>query len=254
MSCRHFSVALLEAGMRYIVNLKRFVGGSVLVDFHAHVLPGVDHGSPDLTHSLRQLSMAEACGVKELVATPHFYSGQESLEAFLERRQSAFQALCAANHTGVTLHLGAEVHVSSSLLNLPGLDRLAVDGKHTLLLELPHGAWGSRMIDILRNIQAKHFNVVIAHVDRYDTNIAMDLEEEEIGMQINAEALCSLHDRHFWKQMIQRGAVAWLGSDVHHQIESAYTHFSKASKLVERWSPGFMERDFKVLTTNNARC
>jgi len=224
-----------------------------LVDFHAHILPGVDHGSPDLLHSLRQLSVAAACGIKEIVATPHFYSGQDNLEEFLERRQKAYEELSVVNDTGVALHLGAEVHVSSSLLNLEGLDRLAVDGGDTLLLELPHVAWGGHIIDILRNIQARHFNVVIAHVDRYEANIAIDLEDEDIGMQINANALCTFGNRHLWRKFIQRGAITWLGSDVHLQVASAYSQFSKASKFVERWSPGFMERAARDINTISAK-
>jgi len=221
----------------------------VFLDFHAHVLPGVDHGSPDLAHSIRQLSVAATCGVTELVATPHFYSGRENLERFLERRQLAYEAISAANETGISIHLGAEVQISSVLLELPELERLAVDGGKTLLLELPQGVLGSRIIDILRNVQARQFHVVIAHVDRYDKSIALELEDEEIGMQINGEALSTLRKRHLWKDMIQRGAITWLGSDVHQQVESAYHDYSKAAKMIERWSPGFMERAGKRLHT-----
>lgn len=40
------------------------------MDFHAHILPGADHGSRDLDHSLRQLRAAKAVGVDTIVATP----------------------------------------------------------------------------------------------------------------------------------------------------------------------------------------
>ncbi|MEE3459824.1 MAG: CpsB/CapC family capsule biosynthesis tyrosine phosphatase, partial [Candidatus Faecousia sp.] len=42
-----------------------------MIDFHAHILPGADHGSDGLETSLRQLALAEEAGVDTIVATPH---------------------------------------------------------------------------------------------------------------------------------------------------------------------------------------
>lgn len=42
------------------------------LDYHAHILPGCDHGSDSIETSLKQLGMASAVGIKTICATPHF--------------------------------------------------------------------------------------------------------------------------------------------------------------------------------------
>ena len=42
------------------------------IDFHAHVLPGLDDGSPDVGTSLEMLRKWSSLGVEKIVATPHF--------------------------------------------------------------------------------------------------------------------------------------------------------------------------------------
>ena len=58
-----------------------------MIDFHAHILPGADHGSDGLETSLRQLALAEEAGVDTIVATPHFYPQSDSFSEFLRRRE-----------------------------------------------------------------------------------------------------------------------------------------------------------------------
>ena len=48
------------------------------LDYHAHILPGCDHGSDGLVTSLKQVEMAASAGVKTICATPHFYPHKDS--------------------------------------------------------------------------------------------------------------------------------------------------------------------------------
>ena len=64
-----------------------------IVDFHSHILPNADHGSDSLETSLKQLLLAKEFGVKRIIATPHFYPHRHTLQAFLARRNKAFEEL-----------------------------------------------------------------------------------------------------------------------------------------------------------------
>ena len=59
------------------------------VDFHSHILPGIDDGSKSVEESLAMLRMAGEQGIECVVATPHFYPRYDSPKKFLARRAEA---------------------------------------------------------------------------------------------------------------------------------------------------------------------
>ena len=44
---------------------------SLAVDFHNHVIPGIDDGSPSMEHTIGMLLKFKEMGYKKLVFTPH---------------------------------------------------------------------------------------------------------------------------------------------------------------------------------------
>ena len=56
-----------------------------IIDFHSHILPGVDDGSQSVQESLAMLKMEAEQGIQHVIATPHFYPKHDSPEHFLER-------------------------------------------------------------------------------------------------------------------------------------------------------------------------
>jgi protein-tyrosine phosphatase len=67
-----------------------------VIDFHSHILPGIDDGSRDVPTSLEMLHLAAAQGVDWMVATPHFYAWRDRMDDFLRRREEAFAALSSS--------------------------------------------------------------------------------------------------------------------------------------------------------------
>ena len=58
-----------------------------MIDWHSHILPGMDDGSHDVTESLCLINMQMAQGVRTVIATPHFYADDETVASFLDRRK-----------------------------------------------------------------------------------------------------------------------------------------------------------------------
>ena len=131
--------------------MKRSNGGIDLsLDYHAHVLPGCDHGSDRLETSLRQLDMAAVAGIRTVCATPHFYPHKESAESFLRRREECAQLLRAhLPEQAPQICLGAEVLICDGMERLEGLHRLCREGTNELLLEMPFYAWPESIWDTL---------------------------------------------------------------------------------------------------------
>ena len=69
------------------------IEGGRMIDFHSHVLPGIDDGSDCVEESLEMLHTAK---IKELVRCwlRHiFYAQDVSVDHFLEKRKKAYDTL-----------------------------------------------------------------------------------------------------------------------------------------------------------------
>ena len=109
-----------------------------VVDFHAHILPGADHGSDSIETSIKQLKLAAGEGVTRIIATPHFYPHRHTLDKFLEKRAACAKVLLdACDGTLPEVKLGAEVLLCPGLDKIQGLEKLCLSGTKYLLLELP---------------------------------------------------------------------------------------------------------------------
>ena len=81
-----------------------------MIDFHSHILPGIDDGSKDAATSLLMLNALKKQGADTVCATSHFYATQRSVERFLFRRQEAWDRLCEVlPQDAPRILLGAEV-------------------------------------------------------------------------------------------------------------------------------------------------
>lgn len=204
-----------------------------MIDFHAHVLPGADHGSDGLETSLAQLGLAEAAGIDTLIVTPHFYPQMEELEVFLKRRKNCWEQLCEAYQGKIKLLLGAEVHMCQGLDHLDGLNELCVQGTNILLLELGFRAWSKEVSEtVFRIAEDERYIPVLAHVDRYDPNRIDEFLLCGIRAQLNADAFCRLFGKKKLISWIDNRSIVALGSDIH-GTEIGYKYYLKAKDFLK---------------------
>ena len=199
-----------------------------VIDFHSHILPGIDDGSPDVATSVAMLQEMKKQGVAHCVATPHFYSYRRNVETFISQREAAWQQLRPVLTEDLPrIHLGAEVAMFSELAELPEaeLSALCIAGTRTLLLEMPFSQWGDYEVDTVARLSIdRDVQVVLAHLERYlplqQKNANIDrILTLPIWVQINAESLCgglgNLRQRRQVLQLFKSGQAHLLGSDCH---------------------------------------
>ena len=220
-----------------------------LVDFHAHILPGTDHGSPGLDHSLRQLGCAGAAGIKTIVATPHYYISEGvSIPDFIGKRNKAAEDL-KRNYAGsVEIIPAAEVHLSYDAGELEHLPQLCIGGTDYILIEMPYGSWDAWVFDVLLTVSSvRCLKPVIAHIDRYDAESLQKLLPFGFILQVNADSLCSAGIRRRLMPYIGSGDIALLGSDVHDKPEYSYERYTRALKLLGRHAGPMMSKASLIL-------
>lgn len=208
----------------------------LVIDFHAHILPGADHGSDSVKTSLAQLALMRTAGTEAAVATPHFFPDRDNIDSFFYRRAAAAERLLAARRPLLpTLYLGAEVAVCPHLeqMGREALGKLCVAGTDVILLEMPTAAWTEKHVDAVFGIRELGFHVILAHIDRYPAREAEKLMSSGFEVQLNASAFSGLLGRARYTKLAKTNTVVALGSDLHGAEPRAYRAFAGLGRKIE---------------------
>jgi len=208
-------------------------------DIHGHFLPGVDDGSASTEVSRQMLQLARQQGIAAMFATPHYYP-VETADSFLERRQAAWEQLCAdLGGTDVpAVCLGAEVAYRPGIGYDEGLEKLRLGNSRYILLELPFEKWGKELLrDVGNIVNSRGLTPILAHLERYvDRQPAEILEEllaQDVLVQINCSDFMSWRHRRRLMRLIKDGTAQLLGSDCH-SIQHRAPNMGPAVEVLEK--------------------
>lgn len=192
-----------------------------MIDWHNHILPGMDDGSRNTAESIAMIKMQTADGVTTVIATPHFYANDESVEVFLERRKkAAAQLQDALDENAPEILLGAEVRYYQGISRMENLKALRIQNSKLLLLEMPMTCWTEYMIRELTELAGKSgIQIVLAHVERYlklqKKSTWERLLESGILMQSNASFFLGFGSKKKAISLLKKGKINFIGSDSH---------------------------------------
>lgn len=214
--------------------------GSV-VDFHTHILPGMDDGSKSSEESLSLLRMESEQKIQRVILTPHFYADKESLPHFLERRDRSVQRLKGAAE-GVEglpeLSVGAEVRMFEGIGNAEFLPELVISGTKCILLEMPMPPWSEGLLKELDRIRYKRNLVpVMAHIDRYITpfrtgGIPETFAKLPVLVQASGSFFINRRTRNLALKLLRENKIHLLGSDCHN-LDVRVPNLQEAVKIIE---------------------
>ncbi len=210
-----------------------------MIDFHAHILPGVDDGAADVTTALLMLKNAYKDGITTVISTSHIYIEEETdIDKFLYRRNSSYELLCdAIKKDGgkfPEIRLGAEVYVKDYISRYDSIARLAIGGTDYILLEMPmHGKWTQGHFEAIYNLTTLGLKPIMAHIDRYlnHKDEFSDLDSLGAVFQVNADAFLHKSMRKSLLNLYYNGYIHILGSDMHN-LTSRKNHLSEAYDLI----------------------
>lgn len=196
-----------------------------MIDFHTHILPGIDDGSKDIDMTESMLRAEAEMGVSQVIATPHFYADKLSVDSFLMRRKESLGMVDALLERkpglpGVTP--GAEVYYFSGMGRAELLRSLCIEGTDMILLEMPFRQWEKSMAedvnDIIRRLRLK---VVLAHTERYiqfqrKKEVFNEIISMPLVIQMNAGSLIKGgRGRRFCLKLLKENDNCIIGSDCH---------------------------------------
>ena len=213
-----------------------------LVDFHSHILPKADHGSDSIDVSLTQLNLARKYGVKDIIATPHFYANKINVDRFVELRDKSYRSLIDSVKIEIpTIYLGAEVFYCKNIEQMPDLDKLCIGNSNMILIELPFGDCADECAKSVRNLLSMGYKVVLAHIERYSFDLIEQLIDLGAYAQLNSRILTKFFARSKYLKFLESRKIIGIGSDIHGCDEKAYKKFASTRAFIEKKYPYLLD-------------
>jgi protein-tyrosine phosphatase len=197
-------------------------------DIHAHILPGIDDGAADMDETLKMVSIAYDEGIRTMICTPHYSSGQ--LNMSIPHLRSLFDEVTKKVKRAFPefrLMLGQEIHYQDSVLKkLRDGEILTLNNTTFCLIEFNNMAPYETIFQAVRTLTASGYRPIIAHVERYQClyrqeNLWYQLIRTGAYTQMNFDSIPgNMFDRHnfYCLKMIENGLVHFLGTNCHNAI------------------------------------
>ena len=221
-----------------------------VVDFHSHILPGIDDGSKSVEESLELLRMEKAQGIGCVVATPHFYPNYDSPGDFLARRNRSEKQLreAMAKEDGLPkVIVGAEVYFFRGMSQSEQLPELTIGESKCILIEMPPAPWSEEIYRELENIWEKWgITPIVAHIDRYirpfrTYGIPKRLSRLPVLVQANADFFLEKATAGMALRMLKKDQIQLLGSDCHNLTSRKPNLGAALEKVRQKLGDGMVE-------------
>lgn len=200
-----------------------------ILDFHNHLIPGVDDGAATIAESRAALAEMQAQGILTVITTPHIRASLLERPAELEQYLDGVDAgwmelsgLAAAEFPEMRLERGFEV-----MLDIPRPDlsdpRLRLAGSRFVLVEFPFFTIPLNSAQAIFDLKMAGHTPVVAHPERY-TNVMGEwgrvAEWRRAGglIQMNAGSLTGQYGDRARKvawMLLEHGWADYLSSDYH---------------------------------------
>lgn len=200
-----------------------------MIDFHSHIIPGVDDGSKSIEETINLLIEAKNAGFASIVSTSHFM--EEYYEVNVSERRvwiNAIQDVLRQKGIDISLYLGNEIYITPNIINLLETGKATtINGTNYILFELPLSTEKEPMnlYDIVYEMQEKKLIPILAHPERYvcvhkNPEIIYDLIQKGVLMQANYGSIIGQYGEKtqiMVQKLFTHNMIHFLGTDVHKQ-------------------------------------
>lgn len=200
-----------------------------MIDFHSHMIPGVDDGSTSLEESLSALEKMWEQGITHVITTPHFRASvlkqPDEFEAEMGRIDESWRELLpvvAEALPGLRMDRGVELALDDPNPSVTD-SRVRLAGTRFVLVEFPNFIIPPNSARPLLHLSAIGVTPIVAHPERYE-NLDHELEalyewkRSGAFLQLDAGSVVGAYgpgpERLAWS-CLDAGVVDYLSSDYH---------------------------------------
>ena len=195
------------------------------VDIHSHVLPGIDDGAPDISHTTKLLEGLRKIGFTQCIATPHTLPEiwDNTTIGIKDNFKSTKQILEEPNQT-MLYHVASEYMVNESFLERLQSEPLLTIKDNIVLIEMSYMNPPLALKEIIFQIQLKGYQPLLAHPERYlfyhqNTKMYKTLKDLDVIFQLNLLSSVGYYGSSVAKVadfLLKENMIDFVGTDVHH--------------------------------------
>lgn len=221
-----------------------------MIDFHSHILHGVDDGSEDEDMTVDMLKLAKKSGTTGIVATPHFFRGRFQVPyEEIKKEVAKLKILANEKDVDIEIYCGQEVYYTSKILeSFQCGDVATLENSRYMLIELPLREFSvDEVINDIYELQLKGVVPIIAHPERYKKFIEAPqlinkFIEEGFLFQLNTGSIAGDFGsgvKKTAKLFVKHKIYSTIGSDAH-RSEVRTTDMTTGIKAIEKINIGYV--------------
>lgn len=228
-----------------------------MIDFHSHILPGVDDGSTSIEETMQLIKEASKVGFTKIISTSHYIEEQYEYDEatrkqFLEILNSGIKTL----GENVELYLGSEIYASYDMVELlKEAKASSINNSRYVLFELPMQNEFPNFKNIIYKLLANNYIPIIAHPERYayvkeNPNWLIEFIEIGVLFQANYGSIIGIYGKQAQKtvkQLLKNNMIHFLGTDVHRPG----TIYTKMPEIMQELEKIIDSKQIKKLTEIN---
>jgi len=140
-----------------------------MIDIHSHILPSIDDGSINVEMTLKMLRNAERDGIKEIVATPHYWLEYgEATIAEVKVLVEEISSIIKSEGINLKIYSGQEIYYTENIIQYYIEGKIGtINDSRYMLIEFPMHKLNVNITDVLYELQIRDIVPIIAHPERY---------------------------------------------------------------------------------------
>ena len=217
---------------------------AAVVDFHSHLIPGIDDGAQTMDDSINLIKGLMGFGFKKIITSPHVMSdGYPNTPEIILKGKDAVRNRLKEEGIEIPFDAAAEYYIDQTVIDAARSRELLTFGNNNVLVELSYLTPPLNLTDWFFRLRSEGYNVVLAHPERYPFYYRKDAEVYEqvknlgVHFQLNLSSLTGMYGegaRKAAEQLIDAGMIDYVATDLHNARHLEYLRKCLSLPYVEK--------------------
>ena len=218
----------------------------MMIDFHSHILPGLDDGATDIDNAIELASAMKSWGFERVTCTPHITNKFRNTPETIRPAFELLQEEIDKRNIGLEIRMSAEYRLVPEtwpeVLEKNWL--MPIEDKY-VIMELPifnpEDIKDLKPLEEFRKVISMGLTPLLPHPERYfylSRKELMSFLEAGVRIQCNYGSLAGLYGEtaeQNARSLVEEGLVYCYGTDMHntHYVKVMGEWFAKGNRIAE---------------------